>query len=135
MMFVGDSMPEDGVEVIYLAKRGLSKLDSRLSTAAASTRPRDNGVFSETQRGKPYPMESTSRDKGLTFESDIRPLFRERDRGAMREMFDLWSRDDVAENSQAILRVLESGAMPCDQPWPAEQVSLFQRWVEGGMPA
>jgi hypothetical protein len=28
MMFVGDSMPEDGVEVIYLAKRG--SLEARL---------------------------------------------------------------------------------------------------------
>jgi len=72
----------------------------------------------------------------LSFKRDVRPLFRERDRGAMLSVakFDLWVRDDVAEHSQAILERLQSGSMPCDQPWPAEQVARFRQWVEGGMP-
>ena len=73
----------------------------------------------------------------LSFERDVRPLFRERDRGAMLEVakFDLWMRDDVAEHSQAILERVENGSMPCDQAWPTEQVALFRRWVDSGMPA
>jgi hypothetical protein len=80
-------------------------------------------------------MEST--EERLSFEQDVRPLFRERDRGAMLEVakFDLWARDDVAEHSQAILERLENGSMPCDQAWPDEQVALFRRWVADGMPA
>ncbi len=31
----------------------------------------------------------------LSFERDIRPLFRERDRESMKRHFDLWSVDDV----------------------------------------
>jgi hypothetical protein len=79
-------------------------------------------------------MEATSGQTTLGFEKDIRPLFRERDRGSMRDKFDLWSRDDVAEHSEAILAVLESGKMPCDGAWPSDQVELFRGWVESGMP-
>jgi hypothetical protein len=82
-------------------------------------------------------MESTAGPAEISFERDVRPLFRERDRGAMLGVadFDLWKRDDAAEHSQAILERLENGSMPCDQAWPAEQVAVFRRWVEAGMPA
>ena len=73
-------------------------------------------------------------DAAPTFESDIKPLFRERDRGAMRSHFDLWSYDDVKANADPILEEVSSGSMPCDAPWPSEQVDLLKRWVEGGMP-
>jgi hypothetical protein len=80
-------------------------------------------------------MEASSEQPGtLSFEKNVRPLFRERDRGSMRDKFDLWSRDDVVEHSEAILAVLESGKMPCDGPWPDDQIRLFRRWVESGMP-
>ena len=74
---------------------------------------------------------------GPTFETDVKPLFRDRDRGAMLNVagFDLWSREDVAENAQAILQRLEDGSMPCDQAWPEEQVTIFRQWVDAGMPA
>jgi len=70
-----------------------------------------------------------------TFENDVKPLFRERDRGAMLSVaqFDLWSRDDVAEHSQEILRRLEDGSMPCDEAWPEERVAIFRQWVGAGM--
>jgi hypothetical protein len=82
-------------------------------------------------------MESTRQQDGMSFERDVRPLFRERDRGAMLGVaeFDLWKREDVAEHSQDILKRLEDGSMPCDQAWPQEQVTVFRRWVEAGMPA
>jgi len=70
-----------------------------------------------------------------TFEQEIKPLFRERDRDAMKWAFDLWSYDDVAENADAILERLRNGTMPCDGAWPDEQVAVFESWVEDGTPA
>ncbi len=37
------------------------------------------------------------------FESDVKPLFRERDRKAMQSRFDLWSYDDVSRHAEVIL--------------------------------
>jgi hypothetical protein len=62
-----------------------------------------------------------------SFETDIKPLFRERDRGAMLRAFDLWSYEDVKANADRILAAVRSGAMPCDRRWPEEQVGLLQR--------
>lgn len=79
-------------------------------------------------------MES-SQGSAVSFERDVRPLFRERDRETMLGVaeFDLWRWDDVAGRSADILARLEDGSMPCDQAWPDEQVALFRRWVETGM--
>jgi hypothetical protein len=82
-------------------------------------------------------MESTGAREGLSFERDVKALFRERDRQSMLDVaqFDLWKRDDVAEHSQAILERLENGSMPCDGAWPDGQVATFRRWVNEGMRA
>jgi hypothetical protein len=69
-----------------------------------------------------------------TFESDIKPLFRESDRDAMISAFDLWSFDDVKANADRILGAVRSGSMPCDMEWPEAQVDLLQRWIDGGTP-
>jgi hypothetical protein len=69
------------------------------------------------------------------FESDIKALFNERDRGSMLSHFDLWSYTDVSENADAILQTVSTGSMPCYGQWPSEQVDLLRRWVEGGKPA
>ena len=69
-----------------------------------------------------------------SYEVDIKPLFRDRDRGAMQSHFDLWSYEDVVENQDAILVTLAEGTMPCDDPWPAEQVDVFRAWVAAGSP-
>lgn len=78
-------------------------------------------------------MSPTERDEGgeetISFEHDIQPLFRERDRNSMSSTFDLWSYDDVANWSDAILTRLRNGSMPCDGEWPKEQVALFEEWV------
>ncbi len=68
----------------------------------------------------------------VSFETDVKPLFRERDRGSMRSHFDLWSYDDVSEHADAILETVQAGTMPCDGAWPKAQVDLFRRWVESG---
>jgi hypothetical protein len=70
----------------------------------------------------------------ISFEDQIKPLFRERDRRSMTWAFDLWSHDDVARNARAILDRLRDGTMPCDGAWPDEQIGLFQDWVEQGTP-
>jgi hypothetical protein len=70
-----------------------------------------------------------------SYAADIKPLFRERDRGSMLSNFDLWSYEDVVQNKDAILARLTDGDMPCDGAWPAEQVELFQAWVTVGTPA
>jgi hypothetical protein len=69
------------------------------------------------------------------FETDIKPLFRERDRESMEWAFDLWSYDDVSENADAILARLQNGTMPCDGAWPDAQVELFGSWVKDGKAA
>ena len=70
----------------------------------------------------------------VSFETDVKPLFRERDRESMLAAFDLWSYDDVAEHADAILDQVQAGTMPCDTAWPKAQVDLFRRWAEGGKP-
>ena len=70
----------------------------------------------------------------VSFETDIKPLFREGDRSSMLSHFDLWSHDDVSRHADAILARLSNGTMPCDSAWPKEQVDLFQRWTAGGKP-
>jgi hypothetical protein len=69
-----------------------------------------------------------------SFDADIRPMFRPRDRQAMLSNFDLWSFDDVKENAELILERLEEGDMPCDGGWPEEQVRRFTDWIGEGTP-
>jgi hypothetical protein len=71
----------------------------------------------------------------MSFATDIRPLFREKDQQSMQSAFDLWSYDDVAEHADAILAAVKAGKMPCDGAWPADQVQTLQRWVDEGKPA
>jgi hypothetical protein len=71
----------------------------------------------------------------LSFETDIKPLFRAGDRQAMKFAFDLWSHGDVSEHADTILGRLENGTMPCDAAWPRQQVDLFRNWVESGKPS
>ena len=76
-------------------------------------------------------MESSDSSK-LGFEADIKPLFRDKDRQAMLRAFDLWAYSDVVGHADAIAHQLGEGTMPCDGPWPQEQVDRFRRWLEEG---
>jgi hypothetical protein len=71
----------------------------------------------------------------VRFESEIRPLFREKDVQSMSAKFDLSSYDDVKASAQSILAALSNGSMPCDGRWPADRVALFREWVDAGCPA
>jgi hypothetical protein len=80
-------------------------------------------------------MESAETGPAPSFEADIKPLFREKDRQAMIKRFDLWSYDDVADNADKILDRVRAGSMPCDGAWPEDRVELLVTWVEGSKPA
>ena len=68
----------------------------------------------------------------VSFERDIKPLIRGKDRESMQRAFDLWSYDDVTAHSDAIASRLRDGTMPCDGAWPHVHVELFQRWIDTG---
>jgi hypothetical protein len=74
-------------------------------------------------------------DEPISFEQHIKPLFREGDRQSMNWAFDLWSYNDVAQYSDAILGRLRNGTMPCDGAWPDDQIAVFQAWVDARKPA
>ena len=80
--------------------------------------------------------EPSAPEPSMSFEKDISPLFREKDRNAMRAFgpFDLWIYEDVKNNADSILAAVENGSMPCDEQWPKEKVEKFGTWVANGMP-
>ena len=80
-------------------------------------------------------MTSASEGGTLSFEHDIKPLFREKDRTAMIGAFDLFDYADVAENADAIVGSVRSGQMPCDGAWPDADVDKLQHWIDAGKPA
>jgi hypothetical protein len=71
----------------------------------------------------------------ISFASNIRPLFRNKDRKAMLAFgpFDLWKYEDVVQHSENILREISSGNMPCDKPWSDEMLDTFEAWMQQGM--
>lgn len=74
----------------------------------------------------------------LSFAKDIRPLFRDEDVDCMKPMgVDLgeptWM--CVPANAQTVYGAVSAGSMPPDEPWDAERVSLFKRWMDAGCPA
>ena len=70
----------------------------------------------------------------LSFARDIRPLFRDTpDVATMKKMgLDLSSYDQVKANAAGIYSRLEDGSMPCDGPWPQEQLDKFKQWMNEG---
>ena len=67
-----------------------------------------------------------------SFAADVRPLFRDRDRNAMVNLFDLWVHEDVSAHAEAILAAVANGSMPCDGRWPEADVETFRSWMAGG---
>jgi hypothetical protein len=80
-------------------------------------------------------MTSSGDDGKLSFERDIKPLFRAKDRDSMLQAFDLFDYDDVVERAGDIVASLRSGQMPCDGAWPAADVDKLQQWIDEGTPA
>jgi hypothetical protein len=74
-------------------------------------------------------------EPALSFAADIKPLFREGDRAAMKFAFDLWDHDDVAAHADAILSAVADGSMPCDRSWAEPEVEKLRSWIAGGKAA
>jgi hypothetical protein len=73
----------------------------------------------------------------LSFADDIRSLFRDSpDIDSMKDFgLDLSSYEDVKAQAGVIYARLADGSMPCDDPWPKEQIELFKPWMDEGMAA
>ena len=88
----------------------------------------------------PSPVSPTHEQEGaapmqsISFEANIKAMFRPRDRDSMQFAFDLWSYDDVSAHADDILARVRSGSMPCDGAWPKEQVDALQSWIDSGKP-
>jgi hypothetical protein len=70
----------------------------------------------------------------VTYVADIKPLFRPRDVGAMKNFggFDLSKYQDVVTHAADILARVTDGSMPCDVAWAPEKVALFAQWISDG---
>jgi len=66
-------------------------------------------------------QETTSALRVVSFQADIKPLFRASDRAAMQKAFDLWSFSDVSAYGTNIAERLQAGTMPCDWPLTASR--------------
>lgn len=73
----------------------------------------------------------------LSFAKDIRQMFRETDVQEMKDVadFDLSKYEDVCARANDIYDRVSDGSMPCDVPWPAEQIAKFRQWIDEGMGA
>ncbi len=85
-----------------------------------------------SQDSQPEEVLMPSPGEPVSFDTHIKPLFREKDRQSMSFAFDLWSEDDVRTHAPEILQRLGNGSMPCDGAWPEDRVAVFQRWAESG---
>ena len=124
------SSPEDVASALSQVERALTAVGNSLARHFA-----DWGATSRFATGGGETAAIAMEDQRMNFADDIKPLFREGDRKAMRFAFDLWSPEDVSAHADAILNRLEAGTMPCDGAWPAERVAVFRRWIDAGKPA
>jgi hypothetical protein len=81
--------------------------------------------------------------KLTSFQSDIRPMFTERDIRAMSKAFDLGKYEDVKAHSAVIydrIRGIGGAVMPPpppkgEGPWPQSRIELFAKWMADGYQA
>jgi hypothetical protein len=80
--------------------------------------------------------------KSISFETDIRPFFTERDIQAMSKAFNLANYDDVKTHAAAIfdrIRGIGGAVMPPpppkgEGPWAQSRIDLFAKWIADGCP-
>lgn len=120
------------------ARRSLEELSAALVPSTARTtaamQGRTDGLNGGDSKTGETPMSTSSSGGMLSFERDIKPLFRDEDRRAMNWRFDLWDYGAVSAHAEAILGKVEAGAMPCDSAWPADRVAMFRQWIAVGKP-
>jgi hypothetical protein len=74
----------------------------------------------------------TTQQPPIRFASGTNRPFRERDRIAVRGIFDRSSGDDVVACDLATFGRLKAGGMPRDAAWNAGRVAVFKRWFARG---
>ena len=93
------------------------------------------GGLREARMGKRTHL-LTDYHMALSFANDIRRLFRNTDVETMKDFgLDLSSYEQVKEKAPEIYAAVEDGRMPCDEPWPKNDVALFKSWMDEGMAA
>ncbi len=99
--------------------------------------PRDEAI-ELSRKSSPRAVATVVPDKpaALSFEADIKPMFRPRDVNAMRAAagFDLHNYEDVRSRAALISERLKDD-MPCDGLWPPEDIKKFDDWIAAQMPA
>jgi hypothetical protein len=70
----------------------------------------------------------------LSYATDIRSLFRDKDISAMKRYgnFDLSKYQDVVDHADDINSRLKAGDMPCDGAWSESDIQTFGRWIDDG---
>ena len=71
-------------------------------------------------------------DESISFQKDIKPLFREQDIEAMKSRFDLSKYEEVKEQADKIYPRLKDGSMPSDGQWPRQDLDKFKTWMDTG---
>jgi hypothetical protein len=127
---VMQSSPEGVASVLGPVERALTAIADSLARHFA-----DWGATSRFVTAAGEAAAIATEEEPMSFQEDVKPLFREGDRTAMRFAFDLWSADEVSTHAEAILERLEAGTMPCDGAWPADRVAVFRGWIDAGKPA
>ncbi|CCE98518.1 hypothetical protein SFHH103_04027 (plasmid) [Sinorhizobium fredii HH103] len=124
----GSSVPLRGIRVYAVSNRKEVDVLGRLEARAASAAPMPRSTAT-------YVTPTPDVDV-ISFEEDIKTLFRPRDVNVMQAMagFNLHQLEDVRARADKILDRLRTN-MPCDGLWPAEDVAKFQAWIKGGMAA
>jgi hypothetical protein len=110
------------MKILYLDAETQESLDS----------PRTRHPCNPTLRG--------AMTKPTSFQTDIRPLFTERDIEGMRKGFNLDSYDEVKQHAAAIydrIRGIGGAVMPPppprgEGPWPQSRIELFAKWMADG---
>ncbi|MGA7356217.1 MAG: hypothetical protein WBW76_12385 [Candidatus Cybelea sp.] len=75
--------------------------------------------------------------KPLSFKTDIRPMFTDKDVDHMQGFgLDLSSYEDVVRMADSILQTVTSGSMPPsnsgESRWTTTMCDTFKRWKDGG---
>lgn len=75
-----------------------------------------------------------NRGDQVSFEHDIKPLFRPKDVKSMKPFgFDLSKYEDVKARANRIYQRLKEKAMPCDGAWPDADIAKFKQWIDETM--
>jgi NADPH-dependent 2,4-dienoyl-CoA reductase/sulfur reductase-like enzyme len=119
--------------------QALVKNQSKYEEAAEALRDEslDLAELSDVERrvDQQAPEEKERKMAELSFKQDIRPLFRDKDIEEMKDIsgYDLSKYEDVKPRADGIYARILDESMPCDGPWPEEQIEKFKQWIDQGM--